>query len=281
MPLFDSFPLKLSLCIFSSVAIAAYLVKKSIESKDENGDDALRSKQSFIEIKVPEECVGSIIGPQGSVIKEIQRKTNTRIGFRDRLPPSSSPNAAEASKNGKRENSSSEHGKSAAKADRDRVLVIRGSQVNVFRAEIEIRGMILDSPHKLTEYFYVPDEACGRIIGRRGATIKEISSLSNCVIKLSDEPVDANDARVQKNTLISEMLPSSSSSSGGDNIVTEDSSEDWQDYESEMVGKLKLKKIAITGSPEQIEQAKELINNKIREESQFKERAFSRRNKDY
>ena len=126
--------------------------------------------------------------------------------------------------------------------------MIRGNYLNVVRAEIEIRRLILDSPSKLTEYFYVPYEACGRIIGRRGSTIKEISSLSNCVIKLSDEPVDVNDSKVKKNSLISE-LPSDRPDAARD-------PEDADDYEFELVAKQKLKKIAITGSFEQIEQAK-------------------------
>ena len=54
-------------------------------------------------------------------------------------------------------------------------------------AEMEIKKIILDMPVGLTEEFYVPDFACGRIIGRGGSSIKEMQMISNCKINLSDK----------------------------------------------------------------------------------------------
>ncbi len=52
---------------------------------------------------------------------------------------------------------------------------------------MEIKRLILDMPQLLTEEYYVPDYCCGRIIGRGGSNIKEMSIKSNCKIKLLDK----------------------------------------------------------------------------------------------
>ena len=69
----------------------------------------------------------------------------------------------------------------------EHIIVIRGSSVNAQLAEIEIKKLVLDMPMQLTEEYFVPDYACGRIIGRGGANIKEMSMISNCKIKLKDK----------------------------------------------------------------------------------------------
>ena len=58
--------------------------------------------------------------------------------------------------------------------------------MDVARAEIEIKRIIVDTPHALTEEYWVPEYACGRIIGRGGVSIKEMSNMCGCVIKLVD-----------------------------------------------------------------------------------------------
>jgi transcription antitermination factor NusA-like protein len=57
----------------------------------------------------------------------------------------------------------------------------------VHKAELEIKRMILDMPRSLTQEFMVPDYACGRIIGRGGGNIKEISLMSNCKVMVHRE----------------------------------------------------------------------------------------------
>jgi predicted PilT family ATPase len=41
------------------------------------------SRPAFIEVKIPKECVGIVIGRGGSSIKDIQEKTDTKIHFKD------------------------------------------------------------------------------------------------------------------------------------------------------------------------------------------------------
>jgi len=63
-------------------------------------------------------------------------------------------------------------------------MLVRGSPACAQRAELEIKKLILDSPICLTREYLVPEYACGRIIGRGGASIREISVLSNCKVVL-------------------------------------------------------------------------------------------------
>jgi hypothetical protein len=56
----------------------------------------------------------------------------------------------------------------------------------VGQAELEIKRLILDIPVQLTEEYYVPEYACGRIIGRSGVNIKDIQKMSNCQVKVVD-----------------------------------------------------------------------------------------------
>jgi hypothetical protein len=41
------------------------------------------SRPAVIEVKIPKDCVGVVIGRGGSSVKEIQEKTDTRIIFKD------------------------------------------------------------------------------------------------------------------------------------------------------------------------------------------------------
>ena len=110
-------------------------------------------------------------------------------------------------------------------------MLIRGSNVDVQKAELEIKRMILDMPVCLTEDYYVPDYACGRIIGKCGSTIKELSNLSNCKIKIVDRIKSSNSFNDVNNDC--KMLVESNFSFG-------------------------KKLVSITGAAEQIQKAKVL-----------------------
>lgn len=77
-------------------------------------------------------------------------------------------------------------------ADTERILLIRGSSGNVQKAELEIRRLLADLPVALNEDYLIPDYACGRIIGRGGATIRELCMMSKCRIKLQDNLTHLN-----------------------------------------------------------------------------------------
>jgi len=109
---------------------------------------------------VPSDCVRSIIGLQGTNIKEIQQKTNTRISLKDK--------------------------KNSLDDETDKFFVIRGGSVNIQQAELEIKRLISDKGRLLTEEYYVPDYVVGRLIGKNGSNIREMCTASNCSIKCSD-----------------------------------------------------------------------------------------------
>lgn len=100
---------------------------------------------------------------------------------------------------------------------------------------MEIKKMILDLPMGLTEEFYVPDFACGRIIGRNGSNIKEMTMITNCKINLRD--------RINQTTLNNPKVT---------DLVSIDDSSD-----------VKKKVISLTGSFEQICHAK-VLNKELK-----------------
>lgn len=97
---------------------------------------------------------------------QIQRQTNTRISFKDKPKENGSGTASGES-----------------------VMVVRGSAACAQRAELEIKRLVLDMPIALTKEFLVPEYACGRIIGRGGGAVREMSLLSNCKIQVDKKCV--------------------------------------------------------------------------------------------
>lgn len=247
-----NWPIKLTICVgigaIPSIAVLFYLtkIKKYKKEEYEAIDEILNLNQKVIEIKIPGDCVRSIIGSQGCVIKEIQRKTNTRIHFKDKTDGQSS----RQNKNEKQE------------VNKENMLIIRGASFNVGLAELEIKKIILDQPIVLTEDYFVPEYACGRIIGRQGVSIKEMQNFSNCRIKLND--------RLPKSELQQWETPNSSSASAMQ------VSQELYAGEKNDNNNTSRKVITLIGGIEQIASAKELILAKIREEDAFREKKQKR-----
>jgi tudor domain-containing protein 2 len=138
-------------------------------------------------------------------------------------------------------------------------MLIRGTKTDVQKAELEIKRLIVDMPVFLSGNYYVPDYACGRIIGRGGQSIKEMQKMSNCKIRLMDR------------------VPSSSSGGMG--------SKKKKEVSRELLSKLGimsdqqnscLKVVNLIGGSEQINLAKELILEMIKEEEQRMQKKLSR-----
>jgi hypothetical protein len=110
---------------------------------------------------------------------------------------------------------------------------------------------LLDTPLNLTQTYFVPDYACGKIIGKGGANIKEISIATNCRLKLNDKIYNENIDNNNNNNCNQEI----------DNLFQ---------------GSYAKKMLTFTGSSEQIAQAKKLIVQKIKEEEAFMLRRQSR-----
>lgn len=105
-----------------------------------------------VEIKVPLECVGTLIGRGGTNIKELQEKTNTKIKFQDF-------------------------------DDKYRICKIFGPKENVEEANKLISDIINPKDVEVLE-MWVNENACGRIIGRCGDNVRAISRTSNAHISV-------------------------------------------------------------------------------------------------
>lgn len=136
---------------------AAYLLYLLLRKDDDDLDVHMQrirtSRPTFIEVKIPKECVGVVIGRGGSSIRDIEEKTNTRIIFKDEL-----------------------------ETDAYRVCAIRGTPEGAQLAESLIHNIILNQPLIESHEMLVPQHVCGRIIGRNGDTIRSISRASNAKI---------------------------------------------------------------------------------------------------
>ncbi|RZF47176.1 hypothetical protein LSTR_LSTR004885 [Laodelphax striatellus] len=139
--------LAIPMLIFSATAIY-YLYKKE---EDEYDDDVKvrTSRSRTLEVKIPKDTVGVLIGRAGSNIKEIETKSDTRIKFSDDVTD-----------------------------EEFRTCIIRGSNEAVQLAELLIHDCIMSQPLIETFEMWVPKRAMGRIIGKCGESIKTISRAS-------------------------------------------------------------------------------------------------------
>ncbi|KOC67666.1 Tudor and KH domain-containing protein [Habropoda laboriosa] len=162
-------PILLGLSLTSvSIAVLYVLFKKDeddIKSRKKNIEIA---KRISIDCKVPRQFVPAVIGRGGSVIKDMQDKTGTHIHFEE--DNIECPN---------------------------RICIIRGSYAGVHLAEEMIKSIIQNQPIIETYEMYVPQKACGKIIGRGGENIQQIQTMSSAkiIVENSYAPYDPNAER--------------------------------------------------------------------------------------
>jgi len=150
-------PIALGIALTGVTGVCLYLLlKKEEDWSDERSH--VTSRHVVLEVKIPKDSVGIVIGRQGSNIKEIQAKTETRINFRDEL-----------------------------ETEEYRVAAIRGSPDGAQLAEILIHQTLAQQPRVETVVMEVPSRNVGRVIGRRGETVKSISRASRCKVEVEPE----------------------------------------------------------------------------------------------
>jgi len=154
----DSKKVFLAVGLATFTGIALYLLYKKSEEDDEleSCTDTSTTRHTTIELKIPRNSVGFVIGREGSNIKEIQEMTNTRINFKNSVGP----------------------------RDEYRVCVIRGRAEGAQEAERLVQRAISEQPKVSTVTISVPQRACGRIIGRNGDTIRELCAVSGAKIMI-------------------------------------------------------------------------------------------------
>ncbi|CAF4243050.1 unnamed protein product [Rotaria socialis] len=123
-----------------------------------------RSEYLVLEIQVPVYCVGSIIGRGGEAIKRFQQEFSVRCAF------------AKDDEKLLKENY--------------RILIIRGERHHVYEAEVEMRRLIADLPQYQQIEMFIPDHACGYLIGKNGSHIKNIRDSSKARLSLDRKIID-------------------------------------------------------------------------------------------
>ncbi|XP_076068880.1 tudor and KH domain-containing protein homolog [Oratosquilla oratoria] len=143
----------------SGVTGAIYYMYKK-KSEEAEVDSTLMPQWITLEVKVPIDCVGLIIGRQGTNIKLIQEKTNTKINFTN------------------------------DEMDGARVCVICGSESNAMLAQNLIVKTIKQQPLVESMDIHVPAHTVGRIIGYNGDNIRSIQRKTACKIIIEREEND-------------------------------------------------------------------------------------------
>lgn len=117
----------------------------------EESEEVASANQRTVEVRVPRAMVGAIIGKSGVNIKKIEKDTGVRVNLKD-------------------ENEGSE--------TEERIVLIQGEREKARRAEILVKKIIAEQPVIRTEEIFIPQRACGRIIGKGGQTIRHMCSVS-------------------------------------------------------------------------------------------------------
>ncbi|XP_071551549.1 tudor and KH domain-containing protein homolog isoform X2 [Panulirus ornatus] len=107
-------------------------------------------------VQVPADSVGLVIGRQGSNIRLIQERTNTKINFSDEV-------------------------------EGHRTCIIRGLEDNITLAQKLIIKAVNEQPVIETSEMLVPTVAVGRVIGRNGESVRSMSHVSGAKIIVERE----------------------------------------------------------------------------------------------
>lgn len=140
--------LGLSFTASATAAIVYLLLRKDEESSSHDGS-IKSSRKTLIQVKVPNDLMGTVIGRGGCTVKNIQEKSGARVNCND-------------------ESSSEKY----------RVVTIQGTPESAQLAESMIHEIIMNQPLIISHEMWVPARACGRIIGRGGETIRLITRTS-------------------------------------------------------------------------------------------------------
>ncbi|XP_070535369.1 serine-rich adhesin for platelets-like isoform X2 [Ptychodera flava] len=164
--------LALAITVPAAVALLYLLYRRK---EEEQIQEVAIGRQKIVEVKVPREVIGSIIGRQGSNIKEIENKSGARLNVRDETFPRD--------------------------GTEERVVIIRGKAENVQEAERLVQEHIAKQPQIKTVEITVPQRALGRIIGRNGDNIRSMCRISKARIKINRETDDRDPNALQTVTI--------------------------------------------------------------------------------
>lgn len=119
------------------------------------------------DIRIPKDSVGLVIGRQGNKIKEIEQTSGAKLIFKNQRDE-----------------------------DDFRICCVQGTEEEIEIAEAEIHAVIAFQPLIETLETTVPASACGRIIGKNGESIRQISFHSNAKITILRDVMDGDVRKV-------------------------------------------------------------------------------------
>ena len=168
--------------------------EKPRDSPNKGGATALRDGEDHMQIMVPDRTVGLIIGRGGETIRDLQERSGCHINIVGEsksvngLRPVNligTPEAAAKAKDSIMEIVDSD---SRGEAPATRMSSAGGARTDPPRRDAGPPsgggGGGGGTPDKINDVVYVPSDAVGMIIGKRGETIKEMQNTTGCKINV-------------------------------------------------------------------------------------------------
>lgn len=147
----------------SACSVTGYLLyllfkKLNDDESEEDYNSRIRKRSNFksLELQIPREMVRFLIGPNGKSIKAIQAESNARINFKDE------------------------------EDEKIRTCVIKGSTEACMFAQNLIQEFITKQPVIECSDMWIPQSFVGKVIGRCGEQILDISTKSGAKIDVLD-----------------------------------------------------------------------------------------------
>ncbi|CAD7079191.1 unnamed protein product [Hermetia illucens] len=144
----------LGLCSLGGAMLYMYFKNKEEEDDTNIPDEKenAKKKEVALQLTISNEIVPTVMGRGGANLKVIEEKTGTVIRFRE-------------------------------KDDNNQYCEIRGQLQNVEKAKAMLMKEIQSSPI-VNEEIFVPQTACGKIIGRCGESLQEICRISHAKVSV-------------------------------------------------------------------------------------------------
>lgn len=140
-------------------AMAYFMMKEEEDYRVRTMGKHVSSRPVTITVQIPEDQAGVVIGRNGSTIKEVQSRSNTRIHFKDECA-----------------------------TEEYRYISVSGIPEDVKLAEILIHQIIANQPGSEKMVIKIPSHFCGAIIGKNGENVRALQDKSGCKIDIERRP---------------------------------------------------------------------------------------------
>uniref|UniRef100_A0A3P8W5U6 Insulin-like growth factor 2 mRNA binding protein 1 n=1 Tax=Cynoglossus semilaevis TaxID=244447 RepID=A0A3P8W5U6_CYNSE len=166
-----------SISIHSTPEGCSAACRMILEVMQQEAKDTKTADEVLLKILAHNNFVGRLIGKEGRNLKKIEQDTNTKITISSLCD--------------------------MTVYNQERTIIVKASLEDSCHAEIEIMKKVreaydndlaaMDAPEQETVYIYIPAQAVGAIIGKKGQHIKELSRFAGASIKIA--PAEAPDSK--------------------------------------------------------------------------------------